>query len=170
MAGNNQSRSNSKTLNQHRWAARNVSAEELHRLHWVEGMSCVDIGRLCERSGQTVQRWLRQDGSGVRTKQASAAMPSRRQRLSESKFRHGLDVDGYRIVATRKQHREIAEAILARPLTSPEVVHHVNGCRSDNRPANLWVFPTSSDHQKFHMTGIIHPDTIKLIPYCGEVA
>ena len=66
------------------------------------------------------------------------------------------------------QHRLIAESVLQRPLTRLEVVHHVNGCGLDNRPANLWVFPTNRDHHEFHRTGIIHPDTIKLIPYCGE--
>jgi hypothetical protein len=67
-------------------------------------------------------------------------------------------------------HRAVAEAILARPLRKGESVHHVNECRMDNRPANLWVFPTVAAHTKFHHTGEIHPDTIKLVPYCGEVA
>jgi hypothetical protein len=84
------------------------------------------------------------------------------------------DTGKYRSIKVKGEqsllHRLIAEAILARPLASIEEVHHVNGCRADNRPANLWVFPSQSAHRKFHLTGEIHPDTIKLIPYCGEVA
>ncbi len=168
MAGPNQTRPNSSTLNKHRWPARSLSAADLRRQHWDEGRSCVEIGREIGVSGQTVQRWLRQDGSGVRGRSEAAKAIRRRQRVSVSKFATGLDSEGYRIIASQKQHRMIAEAVLARPLTSVEVVHHVNGCRSDNRPANLWVFPTDRDHMKFHHTGTIHPDTIKLIPYCGE--
>lgn len=67
-------------------------------------------------------------------------------------------------------YRLVAEAVLGRPLQPGEAVHHCNNCQADNRPANLWVFPSRSAHTRYHRTGIIHPDTIKLIPYCGEVA
>lgn len=94
----------------------------------------------------------------------------------ESLFNGGsIDKKGYRVLYRHNdgsyfEHRLIAEAILARPLNQLEVVHHVNGCRSDNRPANLWVFPTDRDHHEFHQSGTIHPDMIKLIPYCGELS
>lgn len=34
-------------------------------------------------------------------------------------------------------------------LTKEEVVHHINGIRSDNRIKNLMLFPNASAHQKF---------------------
>jgi hypothetical protein len=144
-------------------------------MHWDEGRSCVDIGREIGVNGSTVQRWLRHDGTGVRSRSDALTSTRRRQSISASKTKNGLDSDGYRLArrasgGSRRLHRQIAEAILARPLTTSEVVHHVNGCRADNRPANLWVFPTDRAHHHFHHTGEIHPATIKLIPYCGEVA
>jgi transposase-like protein len=123
------------------------------------GMSSPEVSAALGVSMSSVQLWAKEAGV-IRT-------------MSAAKYRGGsIGKKGYCCILKNGRlkfmHREIAEAILARPLTSIEVVHHVNGCRSDNRPANLWVFPTDRDHHEFHHTGTIHPDTIKLIPYCGE--
>lgn len=48
------------------------------------------------------------------------------------------------------EHRAVMEGILGRLLTRSEVVHHNNHIRSDNRPENLRLFATHSDHMKFH--------------------
>ena len=49
----------------------------------------------------------------------------------------------------RLEHREIAEEILERCLEPWEVVHHINGRRSDNRPSNLCIMD-SRDHDRYH--------------------
>ena len=43
-------------------------------------------------------------------------------------------------------HRLLAEQQLGRPLEPGEVVHHVNGDRSDNRLENLQVLPSQGHH------------------------
>jgi hypothetical protein len=45
-------------------------------------------------------------------------------------------------------HRLVAATILERDLEPGEVVHHVNGDKTDNRPENLRVLPS----QRHHMT------------------
>ena len=39
--------------------------------------------------------------------------------------------------------------MLMRYLTQSEVVHHINGVRSDNREENLMLFPNDSEHIKW---------------------
>jgi hypothetical protein len=56
-----------------------------------------------------------------------------------------IDTNGYQVLGhgpnKRFQHRAVMEALIGRPLERFENVHHRNGVRNDNRPANLelWV-------------------------------
>lgn len=48
------------------------------------------------------------------------------------------------------EHLIVAEEKLGRRLVQNELVHHINECRSDNRPDNIEVM-TKKQHQQHHM-------------------
>lgn len=59
---------------------------------------------------------------------------------------------GYKIISKRGksnlyEHRVTAENMIGRPLNSDEVVHHIDGNRSNNHPTNLQVMK-KSEHDK----------------------
>lgn len=47
------------------------------------------------------------------------------------------------------EHRVVMERVLGRSLSRDEQVHHINGNKLDNRPANLLVL-SNKDHQALH--------------------
>lgn len=50
------------------------------------------------------------------------------------------------------EHRLVASKSLGRPLVAGEIVHHINGDRTDNRPENLLVM-ANGEHVRQHNLG-----------------
>lgn len=61
------------------------------------------------------------------------------------KGHHLADVRGYAY-----EHRLVAEHMLGRCLEPGEIVHHVNGDKTDNRPCNLEVVVGNAEHSARH--------------------
>lgn len=66
-----------------------------------------------------------------------------------------IDVFGYRLVTVRgrriREHRVVMENVMGRPLLPTEIVHHIDGNKLNNVPANL-ALTTRALHPKEHAT------------------
>lgn len=58
--------------------------------------------------------------------------------------------DYYEKTFGQHTHRWVAEIMLGRKLKPGEVVHHIDGNKRNNKPGNLMVFSSQSEHLEWH--------------------
>lgn len=117
----------------------------------------------CPVCGTQVEK-IRKDGMNAKTCSIEC---SRRYRGPKKNYKPCVMIGGYKYIympehpyCTKRyvaEHRIVMEKHLGRYLTDNEVVHHLNGNKTDNDISNLIVL-SISDHSKLHayMSVICH--------------
>mgnify|MGYP000939239623 CR=1 FL=1 len=72
-----------------------------------------------------------------------------RAKLGEYRLGSGEGVTYTKLYGVH-EHRVVAERLLGRPLVECEVVHHIDGDKRNNRPDNIQIFPSQSEHAEYH--------------------
>lgn len=92
--------------------------------------------------------------------------------VRESKGRRTISNYGYRISGHRDgrrvlEHREVVSSSLGRPLRSDEIVHHINGDKTDNRLENLVLCEGPEEHKRVHWS---HWDVVRRLMERGVMS
>jgi len=143
----------------------NISIDEMRRLNAL-GLGHAKIAKLCGETRNRIRYAMQVAGLPTLPKWSQ---PAERNHFWKG-GRH-IDKDGYILIfkpdhpfpskASKgragyvREHRLVMEGILGRYLDPSEVVHHIDGNKQNNTPANLEIFEKNSDHLAATLKGKI---------------
>ena len=136
----------------------------------AEGKTAIEMGEILNVDAETVRKFARKRGLTIRPQpmamenhpcwQGGTLLDKHGYRMRRVD-RNGPY--GYLIRAGRKddargyalEHRIVMHDKIGRRLTKKEVVHHMDGDKTNNDPENLFLFDGNADHLRHELTGRI---------------
>lgn len=125
----------------------------LYSLYWKENRNLVEIGRIYSVSGQTIMRTMIKFGIKRKLRNWKTNLIRTRNPLKKRGYikiylpsHPCCDCDGYVF-----EHRIVMEKHIGRHLYKSEIIHHIDGDRSNNHISNLMLLPNLAAHNKFHI-------------------
>lgn len=117
------------------------------------------VRRLAEKYGCSIMAiYARLESMGLKRRRGGDANAGTQARELNPNWKGGRRVDsqGYVVVnidgSEVREHRIVAKEKISRALLPDEVVHHIDGNRSNNHPDNLVVLTSQAEHMREHMT------------------
>lgn len=129
-----------------------IPPDEIRRMY-ASGQTIAEIADRYGVSVQPIKRIMKENGIERR---AAVPRPGKMSGPNNPAWKGGrrIRTDGYVIVWTpngpQLEHRVVMEEELGRKLSPDEIVHHIDGDRSNNTPSNLVVM-TQSEHIQEHI-------------------
>jgi len=129
----------------------------LYQGYIIEDKSITQISKEIKCADTTIRTWLKKFGIPIRTNSESKIG----KRNHQWKGGETIDQEG-RVLVRKPSHPHVRkngyvfrshivmEKILGRYLKPEEVVHHKNKILDDDRPENLELFISKSEHISFH--------------------
>jgi len=128
-------------------------------MYVTKELSCASIAKLCDVSLGLIHRYLVSFGIPRRKFEGRGGTKCSRWGGGRTRSKVGyiwIHIDEPHIHQISARHKYVPEQILVvedvigRLLTKEETVHHINEVKDDNRPENLYLFPSESAHQRYH--------------------
>lgn len=131
-------------------------------------MNMSKINILCQECSKSYERTVKQVNAVVKRSGKwtckKCAVTNRNKSRSSKIGETRITEDGYVVEKTHNgwllQHRIIMQAILGRKLSTSELVHHIDGNKSNNSKENLRI-ESWGEHTKHHHTGLKRSDETK---------
>jgi len=127
------------------------SNREWLKKHYVrQHFSLRKIAKMCKVNFKTIDFWVKKFNF---IKHPVGSKGMKREKCHRWKGGKTI-VNGYIVIYENghkyiPEHRIIAEKCLGRKLLQKEVIHHIDGNRTNNNPQNLYLFPSNNEHKAF---------------------
>ncbi len=120
----------------------------LTRYYVKRKMSLREIAKICKVDFKTIHYWVRHFDLPRQPVGDRKGKKSGRWKGGRTKI-HGYaarKING-RYIA---EHRIIAATVMKRGLRKGEIVHHIDINPLNNKPNNLYIFPSQKEHKAYH--------------------